>query len=159
MENMQKTELLEKIKATTTGVLNDSNIELIDIVYRREGKRRILRILADTETGITMGECAKMNGLIGEVLDKEGLIDESYILEVSSPGLDRPLRTKGDFLRMKGKKIRIYTYVPIEGKKEFLGAVQVADDAEVTILGDDTIITKIPLDKISKALLNYESLL
>ena len=83
---MQKNELQEKIKEITVNILAAHKIELVDIAYRKESKAKILRILADTETGITMDECAKMNKLIGEALDEKDLIDERYILEVSSPG-------------------------------------------------------------------------
>ncbi|MEA3305848.1 MAG: hypothetical protein U9R52_03435 [Candidatus Omnitrophota bacterium] len=83
---MQKNELWEEIKEVTLNILAAHKIKLVDIAYRKEGKAKILRILADTETGITMGECAKMNKLIGEALDEKSLIDEHYILEVSSPG-------------------------------------------------------------------------
>lgn len=156
---MQDEDLLNKIRDIVSNIFRDNKMELVDITYRREGGVKVLRILADTETGITADECARMNELIGEALDKEDFIDESYILEISSPGLDRPLKTKQDFMRIKGKRIRVYTYTPIDKKKEFIGILEAVDDSSITVSDDSTKLTNIPFDKISKATLDYKDIL
>lgn len=156
---MQNEQLLERIRDTVIGIFDEHKIELVDLICRREGKVKVLRILADTEAGITVDECAKMNEIISAVLDKEDFIDENYILEISSPGLDRPLKTKQDYLRMKGKRIRVYTFAPIDAKKEFIGALETVDENDIVISNSDARLTKIPLNKISKATLDYKSLI
>jgi len=156
---MRDEHLLNKIRDIISGIFRENKIELIDITYKRETGRKVLKILADTESGITMDECAKMNEIIGEVLNRENFIDENYILEISSPGLDRPLRTKQDYLRIKGKRIRVYTFALIDGRKEFVGSLKTVDDNNITISSDDARLTNIPLDKISKATLDYKSLI
>lgn len=152
---MNKEELLRRIRVMVSDIFNENGIELVELTYRKEGSVKVLRILADTENGITVDECAKMNEVVGEALDREDFMDENYILEISSPGLDRPLKTKNDFARMKGKRIRVRTFVPIYEKKEFVGTLETIDDEGVTVFVKDAKSVKIPLDKISKATLDY----
>ena len=156
---MQNDALLDRIRETVSNILRDNAIELVNITYKKEGHVRVLRILADKDVGITIDECARMNGVIGEILDKEDFIGENYILEVSSPGLDRPLKTKNDFLKIKGKRIRVHTYEPIEGKKEFVGVLEAVDDDNIAISDKNAKLTKMPLNKISKATFDYKSLI
>jgi ribosome maturation factor RimP len=152
---MIEKKLLDRITKLVHNILQDNGIELIDIICRREGGGNVLRILADTESGITIDECAKVNELISEVLDKDNLIDESYLLEVSSPGLDRPLKTKADFLRQKGKKIRIHTYAPVEDRKEFIGVLEGFDGKDISILTEKGARISIALDKVASAKLHF----
>jgi len=151
---MQDEYLLNKIQEIASNIFRDNKIELVAITFRREGGVRVLRILADKENGITVDECAMMNKIVGEALDREDFINENYVLEISSPGLDRPLKTKGDFFRIKGKRIHLFTFVPIAGKKEFIGEVDSVDDTGITV-HKDAELTKIPFDKISKATLDF----
>ncbi len=155
---MQNDILLDRIKDIVANILRDNGIELVDITYKKRQSIRALRILADKESGITADECARMNEIIGEVLDKEDFIGEKYILEVSSPGLDRPLKTKKDFLRIKGKKIRIHTYELIDGRREFVGILQAVEDDGISVIGEDVKLAKVPYSKISKATFDYKSL-
>jgi len=154
---MQKNDVIDKIKDIVSNILQDNGIELIDITYRRESGGNVLRISADTERGITIDECARMNEIISDALDESNVIEDKYILEVSSPGLDRPLKLKNDFLRVKGKKVRVHTYMAIDNKKEFIGNLEDASEKEVSILTDSGARVAIPFDKISSARLEYES--
>lgn len=145
-------DIVEKIRELTANFLQEKRIELVDIVYRRESGGMVLRLLVDREGGITLGECSYLNEEIDRILDEAGLMTEKYLLEVSSPGLDRPLKTKRDFERVMGKKIRVHTYEPIEGRRrDCEGIVNSVDDEKVTV---DNI--EIRLDKISKAELKIE---
>ena len=155
---MRKDVLPEEIKELVSNILRDNAAEPVDITYKREGAVRILRILADKEGGITIDECAKLNRIISDTMDKEGFIDENYVLEISSPGLDRPLKTKKDFLRLKGKKIHAYTYEPIDGKREIIGVLEGVEGDNITIFDKKAKLTKVPLNKISKATFDYKSL-
>ena len=156
---MRDKHLLDKVCDIVSNIFSDNGIELVDITYKKKGNAMVLSVLADTENGITIDECAKMNELIGEALDEEDTIGENYVLEVSSPGLDRPLKKKGDFLRIKGKRIRVYTYAPVDDKKEFAGALETVDDTSIEVFDDNSKLTRIPFDKISKATLDYKSLI
>lgn len=152
---MQKNDIIDKVRNIVSNILQDNGIELIDITYRRESSGNILRILADTARGITIGECAKMNEMISSVLDESVVIEDRYILEVSSPGLDRPLKSKNDFLKAKGKKVRICTYAPINNRKEFIGSVEEVNDNSLTVLTDKGVKISIAFEKMSSAKLDF----
>ena len=140
---MKEDVLFDMIKDIVSNTLRGNGIGLVDITYRKEGRLMVLRILADKKGGITIDECAKMNETIGETLDKEDFIPEKYILEVSSPGMDRPLKTKEDFLRLLGKRLRVHTYEPIEGRREFAGALEGVEGDSIAVSCGNSKSTKI----------------
>lgn len=145
-------EIIEKVKELALNLLKEKEIELVDIIYRRQGPDMILKLIADKKDGITIDECGWINERLGELLDKESVLTDRYILEVSSPGLDRILKTKKDFEWAKGRLVRINTYGPVEDKREHIGKVVSCDEEGVTIeLKDINKTRKIPLEKISKA--------
>jgi len=156
---MQQDVLFDRIKDVVSKILRESGIELIDIAYKKEGSAMVLRILADKEGGITLEECARMNQAIGEALDTEDIISEKYTLDVSSPGLDRPLKSREDFLRLKGKGILVHTYELIEGRRECAGILETVENDTIAICGEDSKRTRISLNKISKATFDYKNLL
>lgn len=150
-------EIVEKVKELVSNLLQDKEIELADIVYRREGPKMVLRLTLDKKNGITLDECGAVNEQLGELLDKENILVEGYILEVCSPGLDRPLKSKKDFDRVIGKLVKVNTYGPIDNKREHVGKVVSCDEEVVAIEPKGgKVIRKIPLDKISKARLEIE---
>lgn len=150
-------EIVEKVKGLVSNLLRDKEIESVDIVYRREGSKMVLRLVLDKKGGITLDECGAVNERLGELLDKEDVLDEGYILEVCSPGLDRPLKSKKDFDRVAGKLVRVNTYGPVDDKREHVGKVVSCDDKIVEIeLKSEGVIRKISLDKISRARLEIE---
>ena len=156
---MQKGDILEKTKSIIHNILRDNKIELVDIAYRKHGRNHVLSILADTDSGITADECARMNEVIGEALDKEDIIDGSYLLEVSSPGLDRPLKTKADLAKQKGKKIRVHTYMPVENKKEFIGILEEFNGEDILIVTEKGAKLSIAFDKVASVRLHCDDLI
>lgn len=150
-------EIADRVKELASNLLKDKEIELVDITYRREGPDTILRLIVDKKGGITVDECGLINGQLGELLDKEDFLTQRYVLEVSSPGLDRPLKTKKDFEWAAGKIVRINTYGPVEEKREHAGKIVSCDDENVTIESEETRLTrKIPLNMISRARLEIK---
>jgi ribosome maturation factor RimP len=142
---------VNKIQELVRPLLENLGIELVELKLHRTKKRIVLKFFVDKpEGGINLDECAQLNESIGKILDKEDLIQESFILEVSSPGLDRPLMTIKDFTRVKGRNIRIFLREAINGKTELIGKVS-------SIRGNNIIIDivnqeiEIPLNKINKA--------
>ena len=117
-------------------VIKANRFELVDVEYVKEGGTRYLRAYIDKPGGITVDDCEVVNRELGDLLDKEDFIEDSYVLEVSSPGLDRPLRKDKDFERSIGKEVEIRTYRKIDGGKEFCGILKAWDKDTVTI-GDD----------------------
>ena len=131
------------------------NLYIVDITYKQEGGKAVLRILADKEGGIQMEECASFNSELIEIFDKENTIEEEYVLEVSSPGLDRKLKNDKDFEWATGKNIKVTTYAPIEGENVFIGKL-LGVSAESVVIEKDKIATEIQKTKIASARLNYE---
>lgn len=146
---------IEKVKELITSYLEERGIELVDITYRREQGGMTLRLLVDNPDGIKVNECEELNNFLGEALDKEGAISERYILEVSSPGLDRPIRTDRDFERVMGKELNITTYEPVDGTKTHSGKL-IGMDKENIVVESNGVSTVIPRAKIARAVLKIE---
>ncbi len=111
----------------------------MDVEYVKEGSDYYLRVYADKEGGITINDCEIVNRALGDLLDKDDYIHDAYILEVSSPGLTRPLKKENDFKRSIGKLVEIKTFAKVNGAKEFEGILKAYDADTVTIeLEDET---------------------
>ena len=122
-----------------TPIIEANNLELVDVEYVKEGSDYYLRVYADKEGGITINDCEIVNRALGDLLDKDDYIDDAYILEVSSPGLTRPLKKENDFKRSIGKLVEIKTFAKVNGAKEFEGILKAYDADTVTIeLEDET---------------------
>ncbi|HOU36385.1 MAG TPA: ribosome maturation factor RimP [Candidatus Omnitrophota bacterium] len=131
--------------------LNERGMDLVELAYRFEGQGLVLRVMADyPQGGITMGECSLLNRQIGDMLEEMQAIEGSYILEVCSPGLDRPLRTGRDFRRCLSRAVKCFLKEPINGKIEWDGVIADVSDTLV-VLKTCQGSMDIPLDKINKA--------
>lgn len=143
--------LVEEVGKIIAPLLEGAGAECIEINFTQMSGRRILRVLADRkEGGITLGECADLNRKISELLDAQGIIKNDYILEVSSPGLDRPLTKRSDFLRCLSRNVRVFLKEPVNGKLEWAGLIKSVGDETVDIDSSGQLVT-IPLAEITKA--------
>ncbi|MBM3249364.1 MAG: ribosome maturation factor RimP [Candidatus Omnitrophica bacterium] len=141
----------EELKIAIEEYLKDKNIELVNLTFRHEGNSLVLRILADKpEGGITLEECALLNEAISLMLDEKGILQEKYILEVSSPGIDRPLLTRNDFSRCIYRNVKIFLKEPINGVWESEGTITGVTDTAVTIETDGESL-EVPFSKINRA--------
>ena len=130
-EYEQKTEqLLEPVVAGL-------GFELVDVEYVREGGTWYLRAYIDKPGGITVDDCEAVSRKFSDILDEEDYIEESYVFEVSSPGLGRPLKKEKDFARSVGEEVEIRTYRAIDRQKEFTGILKGYDEDTVTIAYED----------------------
>ncbi len=135
---MSKRETYEKrTEGYILPILERMQFELVDIEYVKEGGTWYLRAYIEKEGGITVNDCEAVAREMNKILDREDYIEDSYVFEVSSPGLLRPLKKEKDFVRSMGKKIEIRTYRAIEGKKEFYGILSAYDENSVTIEQED----------------------
>lgn len=132
----------ERIEALILPVF-DQEFELVDVEYAKEGKDFYLRILVDKiGDRITLDECTGISRKISAILDEKDPIIEAYMLEVSSPGIDRALKKPRDFDREKGKEIELKLYKAIDGQKEFEGILQgLSDDDMVSVEVNGNIIS------------------
>ena len=126
-----------RVEAWITPVLEQHQFELVDVEYVREVGVWYLRCYIDKEGGITVDDCEVISRLLGEWLDKEDFIEDSYILEVSSPGLGRPLKKEKDFARSIGKDVEIRLYKAIDKQKEVTGTLTSYDADSVTLTMED----------------------
>lgn len=152
---MGKGSVAESIEALVTPILNENRLELVDIEYKKEGKNWFLRIYIDKEGGVTVADCSNVSRQVADLIEVEEVVPSSYTLEVSSPGLDRPLKTEMDFLRFKGKRARVTTFTPIDQQKKFKGTIRDFRE-DVLFLESDDRLVEIPINQIAKARLEIE---
>lgn len=135
----------------------ENGLELIDVEYVKEGAEWYLRLFLDKEgdEGIDLDDCELISRKFSDVLEEQDPITQAYRLEVSSPGIERPLKRTKDFQRFLGEKVQVKTFSEVEGKKQFIGILEEATEETVTVDVDGTMIT-IPRKQIGKANLVWE---
>lgn len=132
-------------------VVEANNMELVDVSYAKEGGRWFLRLFIDKPGGVSLDDCQLISRAVEAVLDEYDPVPHSYTLEVSSPGLDRPLKKLADFERFAGKKVSLSTFGPIEGQRRFKGILKGVEDKKnikLEVAGQDV---SIPHEKVAKA--------
>ena len=140
-----------KIEEYLTSIIEEKGIELVDLIVHRRQKRVAIEVLADKPGGgITVEECTWINKLLVKKIDEEVLIIGDYTVEVSSPGLDRPLKTTKDFLRVIGRPVRFLLKESFADKWEHVGVVQGVEVSNIVILAKEKTYS-LPLEKIQKA--------
>ena len=145
----------DKIMQIVYKVVGETKAIVYDIMYKKEGRQKVLRVLLDKQNGISMDDCASVNKKIGEIIENEDLIDEPYIIQVNSAGLDRPINNKTHYEMAIGKDVEIKLFAPIEGKKTFIGKLLGLTDDYIIVEDDNGISFKLEFEKISKAKLKY----
>ena len=134
---MAKKDYESKTETLIQPLIDANHFELVDVEWVNEGANWYLRVFIDKEGGITVDDCELVSRAFEEILDKEDYISENYIFEVSSPGLDRPLKKEKDFARSIGKDVEIKLYKALNKEKEFVGVLTAYDPETITITLDD----------------------
>jgi ribosome maturation factor RimP len=147
---------LDKVSDIVEPAAEDFGLELVDVVFAAERGRKVLRIFVDKPGGVTIDDLSALSREISTLLDVRDAVPGSYSLEVSSPGLDRPLKKEKDFIRFTGKRAQIRTIEPIDGRKNFRAAIIGAEHGVVTIEDADSKRFSIALGNIDKANLIIE---
>ncbi|HEY5603955.1 MAG TPA: ribosome maturation factor RimP [Gammaproteobacteria bacterium] len=124
--------------------------ELVGVEYLSQGRHSLMRIYIDSEDGITLDDCERVSHQVSGILDVEDIIHGHYSLEVSSPGLDRPLFSMNHFKRFIGKQVKLSLSTPIDGRRKFSGVIRAAGDNHV-VLEMDAREVELPFDAIDKA--------
>ena len=152
--------VVDRVRELLLPILEEGGFELVDVEFVREPVGWVLRIYADRpEGGITISDCQWISERIGTLLDVEDLIHHPYNLEVSSPGLDRPLKTRKDFERQKGVVIKVKTHQPMDNQRNFKGEVVSTSDRGVTIHDvSRNAEVEIPYENIKSARVDIDSL-
>lgn len=149
---MNLPELNANLKTTLKLLITEKGFELVDLKFYQRGIESSLILSVDTpQGGITLAGCSALNREIRDFLDKNALVRQPYILEVSSPGLDRSLVSQKDFLRTLNRKIRVFLKEPVNGRLEFSGKLLEASADKINLELDNSSIAAISLDNIAKA--------
>ncbi len=152
---MGKSSIHQTVAEIIEPITREENIELVDVEYKKVGKTWALRIYIDKNLGVTLGDCQRISRQAEDLIEVHEVITNPYVLEVSSPGLDRPLKKERDFIRNKGKQVQVKSFSPVNGKKQRIGTVQ--DFKNGTLyLKDPAGIQEIPLGDIAQAKLTIE---
>ena len=139
-----------EVESIVEELIAGSPLELVAVDYVRE-RDWYLRVFIDKEGGIEIDDCQELSGRLEEILDARDLIRTSYILEVSSPGLDRELKKPKDFQREQGKLFDVSLFAPLDGEKVITGQLKSYDGENVTV--DERVI---PMDKVAKVNLHID---
>lgn len=135
---MSRREIYEqKTEEILLPIVEEYGFELVDVEYVKEGSTWYLRAYIDKPGGINIDDCEKVSRRMSDILDEKDYIDDTYIMEVSSPGLGRPLKKEKDFKRSLGEEVEIKTYRMIDKKKDFCGILKEYDNDNVTIMQED----------------------
>ena len=138
---MAKIDIASRAEALLVPILEENHFELVDVEYVREGNDYYLRGYIDKEGGIAVDDCEMVSRAFEKKLDEEDFITDPYILEISSPGLTRPLKKERDYQRNLGKPVEIHLYKPLNKQKDFCGILKAFDGDTVTIDEDGQEIT------------------
>jgi len=148
-------EIIDRVRAVADSILISEDMELVEVEYRREPVGWVLRLTIDKKGGVTIEDCSRISQEMGRSLDIEDLISNPYHLEISSPGLDRPLKNERDFIRFSERRIRVKTIDPIGKQKSFKGKLRKCVEGRIEMEIDGGIM-EIPLSNIARANLEVE---
>lgn len=154
---------VERIRELAAGIASAYGLELFDVSYEREGGAFVLRVVLDrpgpsatAEDSVSLEHCQKVSEELSAVLDVEDVVPDQYTLEVSSPGLDRPLRTRDDFQRFAGRLAKIVTAEPVARQTAFAGHLRGVDGDDVLFENEGGRLVRLPLGLIRRARLEVE---
>ena len=146
---MNKKSIVEYAVEVIESLIKDTEYELVDVEYKKEGSNNFLRVFVDKVGGITLDDCQNISKEISDELDKTDPIKQAYYLEVSSPGLDRPLKNDKDLKRNIDKDVEIKLYEAMDGSKLVQGSLVGFDEKTLKLLSDEEKTIDIPRDKIA----------
>lgn len=149
-------DLRERIRAIADQVLEMRGVWLVDLELAPAGRRLVVRIYIDKPGGVTVGDCATASRHLEDALDVADAIPGSYFLEVSSPGLERPLRRPAEYEYFTGRRVRLVTRTPVAGASAVAGAIVEATSDLVVLRLDDGSLLSLPFEQIASAHLDAE---
>lgn len=146
---MNRKGIVTIVKDICDPLVEELGYELVDVEFLKEGSSYFLRVYLDKPGGINLDDCQKMSQLLSDKLDEKDPINVPYYLEVSSPGLDRPLKTDKDLKRNLGKEIEIKLYEPLNGKKIIEGILEAYEEKTIVIRTETSETIEIPRELIA----------
>ena len=157
------TDVVERVREAATRVASSFGLEIFDVQFRREAGGMVLRVQIDrpgpaatAEESVSVEDCARVSRDLSAVLDVEDAVPVAYTLEVSSPGLDRPLRHADDYRRFAGRRAKVVMREQVDGQRFFKGRLGGVDGNDIVIDGDDGRTHRVPMRIITRANLEVE---
>ena len=146
------------VRAVAQRVTDGRGFELVDVEVKRSRDGHMVRLFVDKEGGIGLDELQSVSEEVSAILDAEDPIDATYTLEVSSPGLDRPLRNEAEYRRFVGRLVKLASYEPVDGRRHWLGRLQAVEDGVlvVSLEKEKGAVARVPLAKVSHGRLEVE---
>jgi len=151
-----KSILVEQVEQIAAPVLQEHGTELVDCQFVHEHGQWVLRFFLDKQGGITLDDCAIVSEHIGRILDAADVIKQRYSLEVSSPGINRPLKKESDYQRFVGEEVDVTLYAPLNGRRHFKGTIQSVSAGVAMVEVEPQQIFALPLADVAKARLDPE---
>jgi ribosome maturation factor RimP len=148
--------IVSEVTHLAEGLVGEYGVEMVDVEFRFEGGRWVLRVYIDKEGGVTVDDCANVSRELADLIEAKNIIDYHYVFEVSSPGLNRPLKKERDFVRSIGKVVKLKTARPINNRRNFTGRLTKVREGRVSVVVDNGNLIELPLKEIDKARLEYE---
>lgn len=143
--------IIEKVRPFIEPIIEEEHLKLYDVLWVNEQGKNILRVMIESPHGsVTVDDCTRVSHAIEDLIEVKGVIGKKYNLEVSTPGLDRPLRTKEHFMTAVGSVISLKTKVPLDGRRNYKGELKEVTDSLIRIIVDGQEF-KIPLNQVSYA--------
>jgi ribosome maturation factor RimP len=146
----------ERVQEMAAQAAAGNGVELVHVEEKGTGKSRTLRVFIDKPEGVTIEDCSRVSRELGDLLDAEDLIHTEYILEVSSPGLERELYSLKDFERFAGKLAKVKTKQPVDGQKHFRGKITRVEGGEIFFDDRTSGEVSFPYDAVLKANLEFD---
>ena len=155
MREDQQAQIHRQVEEICESLVVSEGMELVDLEYRREGRRWMLRLFIDKEGGVNIDDCARISRELGDLLDVKDVIPQAYVLEVSSPGLNRRIRKKEDFSRFAGQTVQLWLVSPKDGRRKIVGELVGVEGEEVVVTASEGRFS-VALEDIARANLIYE---
>jgi ribosome maturation factor RimP len=156
MSPVEREATIEAVRQVVEPLLEAEGLSLVDLQWGRRGRRWVLALFIDKVGGVTLDDCASISRQVGAHIEVDNLIDHTYTLEVSSPGLDRPLRTLADYGRFQEHLVRITTATPIQGRSTIVGRLKGVEDQTIVVEAERIGMVSIPFAQIKFARLEVE---
>src|SRR5262245_9091556 len=155
--------VVDKVREIAARVAADRGLEIFDVQFRREASGMVLRVQIDrpgpaatAEESVSVDDCARVSRDLSAILDVEDVVPTAYTLEVSSPGLDRPLRSADDYRRFSGRRAKVVMSEAVDGQKFFKGRIGGVEGTDILLDGDDGRRHRVPIGVITRANLEVE---
>ncbi len=147
-------EVVDRLTGVITPLMAQENVELVDLTYQKGPNGWTVALFIDKPGGVSLDDCTLWSGRVGQILEETDMIPHAYSLEVSSPGLDRPLKKLADYQRFLGERVSVKLYSALNGQKNFHGILKQATEGSIVVMTDEEKEVELPIQQVAKSKLD-----